>query len=97
MRRAMIAWALLVLVLIAPAVSVAAPPARPLPLTAAQFDGLRQIQAAEEHVALLHVRASYSSEHEAQMEANLLADDITTGLTQAGWPAALLTILLIAL
>ncbi len=97
MRRAMIAWTLAVLVWCAPAALSAAPPSRPLALTPAQFEGLRQIQTQEEHMVLLDVRASYSSEREAQMEAKLLADDISTAATQVGWPAALLTILLIAL
>jgi hypothetical protein len=77
-----------VLVVLAPAVVLAGPPARPLALTSEQYQAIQQLEAQPEHAAVLNVQASYTSEHEATQAANLVTNDITTGLTQGIYAAA---------
>jgi len=83
-------------ILFSPLLSMAAPPGRPLGLTAAQFQTLRQIKAQPQHQAVLHVHATYDSEREQRMENTRNIDDITTGATFAGYAAAIITILIVA-
>jgi len=94
MRYAILLIALTVMFLIAGPLAQASPPVRPLPLTQAQFDQLCQIETQAEHVAVLDIRASYTSEREAQLEKNRLVDDATTAAYQFGWPLAILLIAL---
>jgi hypothetical protein len=84
-----------VLVVLAPAVVLAGPPARPLALTSEQYQTIQQVEAQPEHAAVLDVQASYTSEHEAMQAANLVTDDITTGVTQGGWAGALIILLIL--
>ena len=86
-----------VLVLLAPAVVLAGPPARPLPLTSEQYQAIQQLEAQPEHAAVLDVQASYTSEYEATQASNLVANDITTALTEGGYIAAPLIILILNL
>ena len=94
MRCAIAILALTAVVFVAGAVASAAPPARPLQLTEAQFDRLSQIETQPEHAAILDVRASYTSEREARLETTRLADDISIGAYQFGWPGAILILIL---
>lgn len=96
MRRYVVTLLMMAVVLAGPTVTLAAPPQRPLPLTAEQYAAVVQLEQQAPHQVVLDVQATYTSEHAQQMEANLLADDITTAMTQAGWPAALAIILLLA-
>lgn len=76
-------------------VSLAAGPDRPLELTPEQYAQLQQIQAESDHQAIVDVHASYSTEREERIEADRIANDITTGMWQATYPVVI-TILLIA-
>ena len=58
MRSSLMLMVLVAAILAAPVVSVAAPPAKPLPVTAKQFEQLRQIEAQPEHAAILKVQAA---------------------------------------
>jgi len=96
MRSAIILLALTAMVLVCGSIASAAPPPRPLQLTPAQFDQLCQLETQAEHVAVLDVRASYTSEREAKLEATRLADDVSTAAYQFGWPGTILLILICA-
>lgn len=74
---------------------LAAGPGRPLELTPDQFTQLEQLQAEPAHGSLMDLHASYSSEREERIEADRIANDISTGAMQAAWPV-ILTIVLIA-
>ena len=97
MRCAIVCLALTAVVLVVPGVVSASTPARPMQLTEAQFDRLCQLETQAEHVAVLDVRASYTSEREAKLEANRLSDDISTAAYQFGWPGAILILVLAGL
>lgn len=75
---------------------VSAAPGRPLAMTASQFQALQRFESAPEHQAVRDVRATYASEQERRAEANVIANDISTAATQAGWPTALAILLLVA-
>jgi hypothetical protein len=74
----------------------AAPPARPLAITADQFAALQQMQQQPEHQQVLDTRATYQSEHEKVIEFNRKANDISTAATYAGYPALILALLICA-
>lgn len=93
MRTALVAMAVMA-VLIGPA--VAGPPARPLPITSTQYQAVCQVESQTEHVAVLDIRASYTSEAEASRSANLVANDISTAAFQVGWPSIPLILLIAA-
>ena len=93
--RSLVLRAVVVLILAAPAVVLAGPPGRPLALTSEQYQAIQQIEVQPEHAAVLDVQASYTSEHEATQAANLVTNDITTGLTQGGWAAAPIILLIL--
>lgn len=95
MRCTILILALTATVMVVGNVASAAPPARPLQLTAAQLDRLCQIESQTQHVAILDVRASYTSEREAKLETTRLADDISTAAYQFGWPGTILLIVLL--
>ena len=96
MRCAIAFLALTAAILVADGVASAAPPARPLQVTGSQFDQLCQLETQQPHVAILDVRASYTSEREARLEATRLANDISTGAWQFGFPGAILIMLIAA-
>ena len=96
MRCAIAFLALTAAVVVAPGTASATPPGRPLQITPAQFDRLCQLETQAEHAAILDVQASYTSEREAKLEATRLADDISAGAVQFGFPGAILLILLAA-
>ncbi|HOW70950.1 MAG TPA: hypothetical protein PKY77_10145 [Phycisphaerae bacterium] len=96
MRSSLMLTVLAAVVFAAPLVSVAAPPAKPLPVTAKQFDQLRQIQAQPQHAAVVNVQATFTSDREKQLEANLIANDILTVAWNAGWPTTLLIVTICA-
>lgn len=96
MRSSLMLMVLVAAILAAPVVSVAAPPAKPLPVTAKQFEQLRQIEAQPEHAAILKVQATFTSDREKQQEANLIANDILTVAWSGGWPTTLLIIAICA-
>jgi len=93
MRTALIAMVMMA-VLIGPA--MAAPPTRPLPMTSTQYQAVCQVESQAEHVAVLDVRASYTSESEAIRSANLVANDVSTAAFQVGWPSIPLILLIAA-
>jgi hypothetical protein len=77
---------------------IAAPPARPAPLTAAQFQALKDVQAQPEHAQVLETTATYSdSEREEALKWTRFSDDVWTAIYQVGWPGAYLGILICAL
>jgi hypothetical protein len=80
--------AALVATILAASTAAGAPPSRPLALTPDQYQAVRQLEAQPEHVAVLHVQASYTSEYEATQAANVVANDITTAACQGGWLSA---------
>lgn len=84
------------LIVLAPAVVLAGPPARPLALTSEQYETIQQIEAQPEHAAVLNVQASYTSEHEATQAANLVANDITTAIYQGTYAAVPIILLILA-
>ncbi len=96
MRTAAIRVVMVLAVLVGPAAAIAAPPARPLPMTSAQYQAVCQLEAQPEHVAVLDVRASYTSEHEATVAANLAVNDATTAAFNFGWPSIPLILLIAA-
>ena len=97
MRTAAIRIVMVLAILVGPAFAVAAPPARPLAMTSAQYQAVCQIEAQAENTAVLDLRASYTSEHEAMMAANLVTNDITTGIAQGVWGGTPFLLLLLAL
>lgn len=97
MRSNLMLTVLAAVILAAPLVSIAAPPAKPLPVTAKQFDQLRQIEAQPQHAAVLKVQATFTSDREKQQEANVIANDILTVAWSGGWPATLLIISICAI
>lgn len=76
-------------------VSLAAP-ARPCALTQAQFEALSRLESQPQHSAILDTRASYTSEHEARMDATRFANNFFTGSYYVGFPAAILGLLIAA-
>lgn len=74
-----------------------APPVRPMALTAAQYEGLQQVQAEAEHVQVLETVASYSEEREERLKWTRFSDDVWTVVYQVGWPAAYMAVMLCAL
>lgn len=98
MRSSLMLMVLAAVILAAPLASIAAPPppAKPLPVTATQFDQLRQIEAQPQHAAVLNVQATFTSDREKQQEANLIANDILTVAWSAGWPTTLLIVAICA-
>jgi hypothetical protein len=76
----------------------AAPPARPAPLTAAQFEALKDVQAQAEHAKVLETTATYTgAEREQALKWTRFSDDVLTAIYQVGWPGAYLGILICAL
>jgi hypothetical protein len=76
--------------------ALAGPPARPLPMTATQYEAVCQVENQADHTAVLVVRASYTSEHEAMMAANLVTNDITTAATDTVWLGTPILLLILA-
>lgn len=83
-------------VLIGPMGAMANPPARPKPLTAAQFQYLTQLEQQPEHLAVREVQATYTSEENRTQELTKLSDGILTVAFQGGVPATILAILICA-
>ena len=96
MRRLTNLVMLLTVVGMAAAFASAAPPPRPLGLTAAQFDHVCQLEAQPEHEAVLGMHASYKSEREKSLEFTRGSDDFWTVAYTGGLPATLLGILIAA-
>ena len=95
MRSSVLRVVMGVLVVLAPAVVLAGPPARPLALTSEQYQAIQQIEAQPEHAAVLDVQASYTSEHEATQAANLVTNDITTAIYQGTYAATPIILLIL--
>lgn len=99
MMRGMLTLVLVTLILTAiPAAVFAAPPARPLALTADQIDALRQLETQPQHAAVLDTHASFQDESDrlASLEATRLSDDIFTIAYTGGFPVGLLLVLIAA-
>ncbi|HOA75585.1 MAG TPA: hypothetical protein PL151_14420 [Phycisphaerae bacterium] len=78
--------------------ALTAPPARPAPLTPAQFQALQDVQAQPEHAQLLDTTATYSdTERQKALEWTRFSDDVWTAIYQVCWPGAYLGILICAL
>jgi hypothetical protein len=75
---------------------LAAPPAKPLPMTGTQFAALREIEQQPQHQQVLNTRATYQSERERIVERNLKIDDITTIGTFFAYPATIVGFLIAA-
>ena len=84
------------LVWLAPLAALADPPPRPLALTEAQYNHLRQLEVQPEHATILDVHATYQSERERSLEATRLSDDILTVAYTGGFPATILILLIAA-
>ncbi|GMU23954.1 MAG: hypothetical protein AMXMBFR13_40310 [Phycisphaerae bacterium] len=74
----------------------AAPPARPAPINAAQFEHVLRLEAQPQHVAILDVRASYESERERNLEFTRASDDFWTLAWNGGFPGTILALLICA-
>ena len=97
MIRSLLALTIVMMVLVAaPTADSADPPLRPLELTSAQFDYLRQLETQPEHAAVLDLHASYKSEREKSLDATRLSDDIFTVAYTGGFPATILILLIAA-
>ena len=97
MIRSLPSLAIVMMVLVStPAAASADPPPRPLAMTSAQFDHLRQLEAEPEHAAVLDLHASYKSEREKSLDATRLSDDIFTVAYTGGFPATILILLIAA-
>jgi hypothetical protein len=72
------------------AVRRVAPPARPIPVSPAQFDALEQLSRRPEHAQVAQARASYSPEAARTMT------EIGVAATQIAIPASILTVLIAA-
>ena len=72
------------------------PPTKPVPVTAQQFDQLRQLEAQPQHAAMLAVQATFTSDREKQQEVNVIANDILTVAWSGGWPTTLLIVAICA-
>ncbi len=96
MRRLMALILILAVLTAIPTAASAAPPARPLAVTPAQFGELQKAQTATEHVAVLDVHASFKSEHEKQLEKTRMADDISSGVVLIGYPTLIICLLIAA-
>jgi len=92
MRRTLVA----VLIGLSAVMAEAAPPARPTPITPAQFAAMRAVESRPEHQAVLTVHATYTSERERQMETTRLIDDITTAMTYVGEAGLIIGLLICA-
>ena len=95
--RQLMTLVLAVTILMAVPTSVsAAPPSRPRALTASQFNELQNLQADQEHAAVVDIHASFKSEHEQQLERTRMADDISTGVVLIGYPTLIICLLIAA-
>lgn len=83
-------------VFLAGATVLAGPPSRPLTLTAAQFEGLCDLQTQPEHATVLDVHATYKSEREQHLDAVRLSDDVFSAVWHGGVPGTILAILIAA-
>ena len=75
---------------------LAAPPAKPVPMTANQFVALRDLERQPQHQQVLNTRATYESEHERIVEQNLKANDVSTIATFLAYPLTVAAFLIIA-
>ena len=104
MRRAWMLAGLLILGADVPARSVTphdtrtvnAPPARPVPLTAAQYDALRKLEQQPAHQARRDVPASYAESASPPDVSSRRESDLIHHGFQAGLPTLLLIILIAA-
>jgi hypothetical protein len=71
------------------------PPARPLGLTAEQFQHLQQLESQPEHALALDMRASYKSERERSLEFTRASDDILSVVGLGYTPGLILTFLIL--
>jgi len=86
----------LTMLMAVPASVSAAPPARPCALTPSQFNELQNLQADQDHAAVVDIHASFKSEHEQQLERSRMADDISTGVMLIGYPTLIIWLLIAA-
>ncbi len=74
----------------------AAPPSRPVPLTASQMAAIRELEQQPQHAAVRAVRATYKSEREKSLEFTRASDDFWTAVWQGGFPGTILAVLICA-
>lgn len=90
-------WAcMLTAALMSPVAAQAVPPPRPVPLTPAQYQRLKQVEQQPSHAMVRNLRASYSSDRERNLEFNRASDDFWTAAHTGGFPIGLLIILIAA-
>ena len=80
---------------VASAQAQVAPPARPLPVTAAQFDALRQVEAAGPHAGVAQVQATYA-DREKSLKFTTASDDFWTVVYSGGMPTWVIVALVCA-
>ncbi len=90
-----IRWILAAMVLAAPAVALAELPPRPVGLTPAQFQALRQVESQPQHQRVLEVHATYKSERERNLDFTRASDDFWSVVWHAGWPGTIATFLIL--
>lgn len=73
----------------------ATPPARPLPMTTAQFEALRQMEASGPHAAVNRVQATYA-DREKSLKFTTASDDFWTVFYSGGLPGSIITVLICA-
>ena len=87
---------ILAVVLAGSTVAWAAPPARPVGLTAEQFQTLQRLETQPPHRAVLEVHATYKSERERSLDFTRASDDFWTIAMQAGFPGTIAAFLIAA-
>lgn len=96
MRTPLVTYTIVGCLLVSTLSVSAAPPARPVPITADQFAAINQLEQQPEHQLVLDTRATYQSEHEKVIEFNRKSDDFLTGATYTAYPAIILLMLICA-
>ncbi|HOB73151.1 MAG TPA: hypothetical protein PKG54_01370 [Phycisphaerae bacterium] len=94
-QRTILASALIV-VLACPAWVLSNPPARPKPLTVEQYRHLVELERQPEHLAVLDVQATYTSNREFDRDFTRASDDFWSVAWHAGFPGTILGILICA-
>lgn len=94
-KRALLASAVIV-VLALPVTALSDPPARPKPLTPGQYQALKQLEGQPEHMAILDVQATYTSNREFDRSFTRASDDFWTVAWLGGLPGTILGILICA-
>jgi len=90
-----IRWVLAAVIFMGPAMVLAEPPSRPVGLTAAQFQALRQVESQPQHQRVLEVHATYKSDRERNLDFTRASDDFWSLVWHAGWPGTIATFLIL--